>query len=249
MKICKDCGIEKDLIEFHKNGTSFRSRCKKCHNFKFQPPTGKINIGRFKKGSVPSNPFKKGNESWNKGLFKSENRESRKYKLIREIALKRDKYTCMKCNATENLHVHHIKPWKIYPELRLVLENLITICNSCHGKEDLDLRQVGERGYQKGHKQSPEILAKIAAAKKGKPSWNAGKKLTEEHKTKLAKAKIGYVPWNKGKKSEIPNQKICKTCKIEKEMFEFTPQERGRYYSGQCKKCRNEKLRTKESLS
>lgn len=28
--------------------------------------------------------------------------------------------------------VHHIKPRKEYPELELVLENLVSLCDSCH---------------------------------------------------------------------------------------------------------------------
>jgi 5-methylcytosine-specific restriction endonuclease McrA len=31
--------------------------------------------------------------------------------------------------------VHHIKPLSDYPDLALVLENLLSLCNSCHNKE------------------------------------------------------------------------------------------------------------------
>ena len=43
------------------------------------------------------------------------------------------KPTCNDCRrlATE---VHHIKPIRDYPELRLVWENLMGLCKSCHSK-------------------------------------------------------------------------------------------------------------------
>ncbi len=93
MRICKDCKIEKHLEEFHRQGIStvtgemrYRWRCKKCHNLKFDPPTGKP-PSRFKKGRTPwnkgkrykfksvrlrpgfkpSNGFKEGHTPWNKG--------------------------------------------------------------------------------------------------------------------------------------------------------------------------------------
>lgn len=67
MKICKDCGQEKELSEFHRNGKWFRNRCKKCHNTKFQPPTGKVNTGRFKKGVIPETAWQFGHKPWNTG--------------------------------------------------------------------------------------------------------------------------------------------------------------------------------------
>lgn len=39
---------------------------------------------------------------------------------------------CEACGATERLHVHHVKPFSLYPELELVASNLITLCGDCH---------------------------------------------------------------------------------------------------------------------
>ncbi|MEC1778412.1 HNH endonuclease [Schinkia azotoformans] len=36
--------------------------------------------------------------------------------------------------TTENLLVHHTKELRDYPELALVLDNLLTVCFSCHEK-------------------------------------------------------------------------------------------------------------------
>ncbi len=49
----------------------------------------------------------------------------------------RDGYTCQKCgvgrNRTNQLHAHHIKSWAEYPAERSEPNNLITLCNGCHG--------------------------------------------------------------------------------------------------------------------
>lgn len=46
----------------------------------------------------------------------------------------RDNWTCQECGETNNLHAHHIRRWKDYPELRYDLDNGITLCHSCHAK-------------------------------------------------------------------------------------------------------------------
>ena len=54
----------------------------------------------------------------------------------REAVLERDGKVCQKCNATENLEVHHILPVKTHPELRLSVSNGQALCNDCHKKTD-----------------------------------------------------------------------------------------------------------------
>jgi len=36
--------------------------------------------------------------------------------------------------------VHHIKPIETYPELRLVMENLMSLCNPCHEEKEKEGR-------------------------------------------------------------------------------------------------------------
>jgi 5-methylcytosine-specific restriction endonuclease McrA len=46
---------------------------------------------------------------------------------------KRDDFTCHKCKARGGrLNAHHINSWKFFPEERMLLENLATLCTSCH---------------------------------------------------------------------------------------------------------------------
>lgn len=44
----------------------------------------------------------------------------------------RDDFTCRMCGSRCNLHVHHIKPVRDYPELSTEFDNGVTLCGSCH---------------------------------------------------------------------------------------------------------------------
>jgi 5-methylcytosine-specific restriction endonuclease McrA len=54
------------------------------------------------------------------------------YDVLRRQVLERDGWRCQKCGAANALQVHHMKA-----RSQLggdVMQNLITLCTSCHGK-------------------------------------------------------------------------------------------------------------------
>ncbi len=61
-------------------------------------------------------------------------RRSPEYVRARKLALKRDNYTCTICGATEQLHVDHIKPFSLFPELAFDIKNMRVLCFPCHKK-------------------------------------------------------------------------------------------------------------------
>lgn len=65
-------------------------------------------------------------------------RESLEYRLWREAVFKRDNYTCLWCGDDRggNLEADHIKPFSLYPALRLAIDNGRTLCHECHKKTD-----------------------------------------------------------------------------------------------------------------
>ncbi len=59
------------------------------------------------------------------------NSRSRKW---RASVLNRDGHRCARCGNGENVHAHHIKPWRTFAELRLDVSNGVSLCGSCHGE-------------------------------------------------------------------------------------------------------------------
>lgn len=105
--------------------------------------------------------FKKGQSSWSKGKKLPERsgeksptwkggitpinlkiRNSVEYKAWREAVFKRDNWACVwcgaKCGNGKNviLNADHIKPFSLFPELRLEVSNGRTLCKPCHKKTD-----------------------------------------------------------------------------------------------------------------
>lgn len=63
--------------------------------------------------------------------------KSPEYKFWRQSVLSRDKYTCQGCGKKScDFHVHHIKEWCNYPELRYDINNGLTLCIECHKETD-----------------------------------------------------------------------------------------------------------------
>lgn len=86
-------------------------------------------------------PYNGGDKHWNwKGGISPENkrfRKSKEYILWREAIFKRDDYTCRVCfKKGVYLEPHHIKSFAHFPELRVAIDNGLTLCKDCHKKTD-----------------------------------------------------------------------------------------------------------------
>lgn len=76
---------------------------------------------------------------WRGGRIKEREkmRKTPEYKLWRKTVFERDSYTCVWCGQVGgSLNADHIKPFSLYPELRLDIDNGRTLCIECHKKTD-----------------------------------------------------------------------------------------------------------------
>lgn len=59
------------------------------------------------------------------------------YKTWRRSVFQRDDYACIICKKRGGrLCADHIKPWALYPDNRYEIDNVRTLCFSCHTKTD-----------------------------------------------------------------------------------------------------------------
>lgn len=71
----------------------------------------------------------------NHSVEKHRLRNSAQYKEWREAVLKRDGYACSICGKKDvTLHVHHLKSFSKFKDLRFDISNGIALCLDCHQK-------------------------------------------------------------------------------------------------------------------
>jgi len=97
-------------------------------------PTNFKNTGRthFKKGYDVTKHW-----NWQGGITPQNTkiRNSIETSLWREAVFTRDNWVCQKCKIKGGkLHPHHICNFADYPELRLAINNGVTLCRKCHLK-------------------------------------------------------------------------------------------------------------------
>ena len=70
--------------------------------------------------------------NWKPDADRSRNRGNAHYAWADAVKA-RDGYKCVKCGFSNGeLQAHHLKPWKLFPELRYDVANGITVCAPCH---------------------------------------------------------------------------------------------------------------------
>lgn len=78
------------------------------------------------------------NPNWKGGATSEANRfyNSLEWKALRRQAFERDNWTCRDCpQRGGRLEANHIKPRSRFPDLKLVLDNIETLCKKCHDKK------------------------------------------------------------------------------------------------------------------
>lgn len=81
-------------------------------------------------------------------------RHSAEYKRWRFDVYSRDRFACVMCgdDRGSNLNAHHIYPFAKYPELRLNLDNGITLCERCHDRHHYGKTRKGRGGKSRSGK-------------------------------------------------------------------------------------------------
>lgn len=146
-RICATCNKEflsKKTVQIFCNQTCIRRTQEfkeKLRNYR----TGRISAHRGKKlphRSGANCRFWKGGVS-GKNRTERQNFESTvEYRQFRREVFARDKYTCQICGDTTykghkiKIQLDHIKPFSLFPELRMDKTNVRTVCVPCHYKTD-----------------------------------------------------------------------------------------------------------------
>lgn len=118
----------------------------------FKDNLTRVNTGRIDPTRGKPRPNRAGANSnfWRGGVSKVNRTERQnfsrtmEYKNFRESVLQRDKFTCVLCGDHSYkgrgehcyLYVDHLKPYSLFPELRVEITNARTLCGSCHKKTD-----------------------------------------------------------------------------------------------------------------
>lgn len=82
-------------------------------------------------------------------------------------------------------------------------------------REKMSISHRGSQGYWTGKKRSPETIAKVSAARKGKPPWNKGKtypQIANERHFKWKGENVGYVGLHIWVRKNLPKPELCPEC-------------------------------------
>jgi 5-methylcytosine-specific restriction protein A len=124
---CVDCGIE-----IYKGST----RCKKCYGKQRKKEEKHCIDCRTIIHKSATRCLCCHNKKQDKGLSKERTKfnNSKKWRDVRVMCFERDNYTCSVCGVRGGvvLNAHHIVRYVDSIELRLNLDNLVTVCESCH---------------------------------------------------------------------------------------------------------------------
>lgn len=134
-RICKLCGKEffKCPAKIALGRGIYCSR--ECYN------KGMVGLNKGRKLSIETRLKISGENHYNwkggRSLINRKRLKNAEWDTIKKEVFKRDGRICQKCKKFckwMDISCHHIKPWRISKNDNL--DNLITLCRSCHAKED-----------------------------------------------------------------------------------------------------------------
>jgi hypothetical protein len=143
---CLDCG--KDVALYSKRCCSCQRKFKPVNYWlgkkRYEETIEKIRLTKIEQHIVPLNAFKKGKEHPNyidgRASFVSPHRYGDDWDKIRYLVYFRDGFQCQDCKKFgTNFDIHHIIPF--LQSLDNSLNNLITLCKSCHMKAEQKLKK------------------------------------------------------------------------------------------------------------
>jgi len=146
--------------------THFKKGYKPWNKGKHFSEVSKEKMSLSHKGQIPWNKGKKGiyteetkkkiglackgkkHPNWKGGISNTFQKRlsDRNWDIVRKQIYTRDNFTCQKCGIKYcdknkmGLHAHHIVPYRI--SLDDSLNNLITLCSSCHRKEEIKYYRI-----------------------------------------------------------------------------------------------------------
>lgn len=126
--ILVECAICKK--EFHPQQSRYKFCSLPCYYKSLKNVPAKFSIALYMKDKIP----------WNRGKVLTIDlpeatriRNSKEYWKWVEDVKKRDNYTCQICEARGvKLQADHVKPFALYPDLRLDINNGRALCIPCH---------------------------------------------------------------------------------------------------------------------
>lgn len=126
---CRDCGT---------SVSSGSERCKPCSgkNRRTVKPRYCIDCGTEINRKAKSRCLSCWNKEQDKGATRARTKfnASKAWAKARTACFERDDYTCQHCSVRGGVYLeaHHIQEWCNYPDLRLDVSNLLTLCRRCH---------------------------------------------------------------------------------------------------------------------
>lgn len=147
LKWCVYCRAWHPVAEFGKDKHAWdglNAACRKSQRQKNRKPPETHKVGGWPKGRKMSAATRskmrrvhsgRNNANWKGGItpITRRARQHALYQQWRRAVIKRDGGFCRDCGSKpEQPHAHHIKSFKGFPDLRLDVDNGLTLCEPCH---------------------------------------------------------------------------------------------------------------------